>query len=160
MALTAQITTSIVASLTGAPDVGAVSQEISDKLRLTLTSGTGANQANNIFTDDFSIVGAGTQTYDLAGALTNGIGGTAIFTAIKMIAIKNNGTTALTYGGGSASFLGFLGDATDEIVVPAGGFIVLADPTAAGQAVTATTADLITLSGTDVSGTIYIIGES
>lgn len=145
--------------ITGTPDLGESKHSISEQIAIAFADGVGANQAKNHFADSFSIVGAGTQTYDLAGSLTNGIG-TVVFTAIKAIVIKNTGTAAITYGGGSTPFLGFLGDATDEIVVPAGGCVVLVDPTAAGQAVTAATGDLITLTGTDVAGQIIVIGET
>lgn len=160
MGFRAKVSVGVSAAVSGTPDVGSARHVIDEVFDLSFGDGTGANQAKNVYSDDFSIVGAGTQTYDLAGALANGLGQTLTFTAIKAIVIKNTGTAPLNYGGGSTPFLGFLGDATDKIVIPAGGLVVLADPTAAGQVVTAGTGDLVTLGGTDAAGTIIIVGEA
>lgn len=160
MALTANIKTRVAGTLTGSPDVGTASFSFNELFETALTNGTGANQANNVFVDKFTISGAGTQTYDLAGGVTSALGTTLTFTAIKALVLKNTGTATLTYGGGSSPFLGWLGDASDEINIPAGGAFVLIDPTAAGQTVTASTGDLITIGATDGAGTIIIIGEA
>lgn len=157
---TGKITVSVAASLVPAPDVGTVEAKIAEVFGNAFTDGTGANQAKQIFADKFTITGAGTQTYDLAGSLENAIGEAVVFTAIKAVILRNTGSAALTYGGGSNPFLGWLGDASDAIVIPAGGMVVLTDPTAGGQAVTAGTGDIVTIGGTDAAGTIIIIGET
>lgn len=160
MTLKANIAVLVTATMSAEPDVGSAVARISETFSKTFSHGSGADQANNVFADDFSITGASTQTYDLAGGLTNSLGQALTFTAIKALIIVNTGAAALTYGGGGAPFLGWLGDATDEITIPAGGLLVLTDPTAAGQPVTAATGDLITIGGTDAAGTIIIIGEA
>lgn len=160
MALSANIKTRVAGTQVGTPDLGTASFSFNELFETALTNGTGANQANNVFVDKFTITGAGTQTYDLAGGVSSPLGGVLTFTAIKAIILKNTGAAPLTYGGGSSPFLGFLGDASDEIIIPAGGLLVLTDPTAAGQTVTASTGDLITIGATDGAGTIIIIGEA
>jgi len=160
MGLTAKIALAISATLAGAPDVGSASYSISEKFETLLRDGTGANQAKNVFADDFAVVGAGTQTYDVAGGVVNGLGATVTFTAIKAIIIKNTGAAAITFGGGSNPLGAFFANAADQNVIPAGGLVALVDPTAAGQPVTAGTGDIITLAGTDFSGTIIVIGET
>lgn len=160
MALAGKIEAILDIVLSGSPDSGTAKHTVNESVRIDLTDGIGANQANNIFADDFTISGAGTQTYDLAGGITNALGSTLTFTAIKAILIENTGAAALTYGGGANPFLGFVGGATHTISIPVGGSLLLTDPSAAGQAVTAGTGDTITLSGTDAAGSIWIIGEA
>jgi hypothetical protein len=153
------ITVGVSALLTGAPDVGSARHTVSESFAKSFTDGTGASQAKNMYVDDFTIVGAGTQTYDLAGALTNGLGA-VVFTAVKAIIIENTGTGNLVYGNGSNPLLAFVGGAAHTIAIPAGGMVCMVDPTAAGQPITAGTGDILTLTGTDCAGTIIIIGET
>lgn len=160
MTLKANLAVLLTATLSAAPDVGSAVARINETFSKTFLNGTGVDQATSIFADDFSISGAGTQTYDLAGGVANALGQAASFAAVKALIIVNTGTAPLTYGGGSNPFLGWLGDASDEIAIPVGGLIVLTDPTAAGQAVTPGTGDIITISGTNAAGTIIIIGEA
>jgi hypothetical protein len=158
--LAATISLAVKAKLTGAPDVGSAVAAISELFEKAFTNGTALDQANNIYADDFTIVGAGSQTYDLAGALTNALGEACVFAAIKAIIIVNTGAAELTYGNGTNPFLGFVGAAAHTIRIPVGGFICLVDPTAAGQAVVAATGDIIKIAATDGAGTIIIVGET
>jgi len=160
MTLKANIAVLLTATLSAAPDVGSAVARISETFSKTFQNGSGADQATNLFADEFAISGAGTRTYDLAGGVTNALGQALTFTAVKALIIVNTSAAALTYGGGSTPFLGFLGDATDEITIPPGGMLVLTDPTASGQPVTPGTGDLITIGGTNAAGTIFIIGEA
>lgn len=158
MALSGKIEAIVDMVLSGSPDSGTVKHTVNESIRLDFTNGTGEDQANNLFADDFS--GVASQTYDLAGGVTNAIGSTLTFTAIKAIVVENTGSSEITYGGGANPFLGFIGAAAHTIKIPAGGMLVLVDPTAAGQAVTAGTGDTITLAGTSISGSVWIIGEA
>ncbi|MGC4252434.1 MAG: hypothetical protein QM605_13490 [Sphingobium sp.] len=160
MTLKSNVSVLVTATLAAAPEVGVAAARIQETFSRSFANGVGAGQANNIFADEFSISGAGTQTYDLAGGIANALGQVLTFTAIKALVLVNTGTAALTYGGGSNPFLGWLGDASDEIVIPAGGMLTLTDPTAEGQAVTPSTGDIITIGGTNAAGTIIIIGEA
>lgn len=158
MTLSATIKTDIVATLAGSPDIGSASHTIDEKLRFAFTEGTGLEQATDIFSDAFT--GQATQTYDLAGGVVNALGQTLTFAAIKAIIVKNTGTSEITYGGGASPFLGFIGAAAHTLKIPAGGMLVLVDPTAAGQAVVAGTGDVLTLTGTAISGSVWVIGEA
>ena len=159
MSLRATLALTVEARLTSAPDVGAAKYDINETFKNVLSNGTGLNQANNTFADDFTIVGAGAQTYDLAGALTNPLG-TVIFTAIKALLIVNTGTSPLVYGGGTNPLAAFMGAGTHTVTIAPGGMMLLVDPTAAGQPVTAATGDILRIAGTDAAGTIIIFGES
>lgn len=160
MTLRATLALNVDAHLISELDVGVAKYDISEIFRQVFSNGTGANQANNVFTDDFAIAGAGSQTYDLAGSLVNALGQVLTFSAIKAIIIKNTGATPITYGGGSNPLAAFMGAGTHTITVPAGGLVVLIDPTAAGQSVTGSTGDILRLAGTDAAGTIIIFGEA
>lgn len=160
MPLNAKLSLSIHSDLSGTPDRGSAVHSVVEKITASFANGTGANQANNMFVDDFTISGAGAQTYDLAGGLTNGIGVALTFTALKALIVRNSGTAELSMGGGSNPFLGWLGASGDLVKIPAGGLLLLTDPTAAGQGVTAGTGDILRLSGTDAAGSVWIIGEA
>lgn len=161
MTFRAKVTIGVDARTTGAPDVGSAISTIAEAFEFAFTDGVGDNQAKQIVSDDFTISGGVAQTYDLAGSLLNGLGQAVVFTVIKGIILINTGSTTLTYGGGSNPFLGFLADASDIINIPAGGALVLIDPTAAGQTVTASTGDIVTIDTAAAgSGTIMFIGET
>jgi hypothetical protein len=161
MAFSARITLTIEGRTTGAPDVGAALATVNETFDFPFGDGTGEDQAKQVYVDDFTITGGTAQTYDLAGSLTNALGGAVVFTAIKAMVIVNTSTTELTYSGGVGTFAGFLGNVADTILIPAGGFVAFGDPTAAGQAVTASSADIVSIDAAAAgAGTIIIIGET
>ncbi|QUT07918.1 hypothetical protein KFK14_11315 [Sphingobium phenoxybenzoativorans] len=160
MTLRATLALKVDAQLASALDIGSAEYKIDELFRQVLSNGVGLNQANNCFTDNFAIVGAGNQSYDVAGGLTNALGQALTFTAIKAILVKNTGTAPLTIGAGSNPLAAFMGAGTHTIIIPPGGLILLIDPTAAGQAVVPSTGDVLRIAGTDAAGTIMIFGEA
>ena len=167
MAFRATIIASIIGYLTGAPDVGDAKYTFDDSSEIRLALGTGADQANAVYADDFSIPSGGTLSIDLAGGVTSALGQVYTFTAIKAIKVEaDDGNTLNIVVGGAASnaFVGPFADATDKIAVKPGGVALLADPSAAGWAVTPATGDILLLansgSGSAVDGRIIIIGEA
>lgn len=110
---------------------------------IELTTGAGANQANEYFSDRRTLADSATEDLDLAGSLTNGLGVTVALARVKFIYIKNRSTTQVLSVGGAASnqFINWVGDATDVIKIRPGGFLLLVAPDATGYAVTASTGD-------------------
>lgn len=130
------------------------------------TNGTGANQANEMFTDQRTIAASSNEELDLAGSLTNAFGDTITFTSVKAIIVKAAaGNTNDVQVGGAASngFASFLGDASDIVVLKPGSVFCITNPNATGYAVTASTGDLLKIanssSGSTVTYDIIIIGE-
>jgi hypothetical protein len=166
MGFNARIVASIIGALSGAPDVGSVRYNFEQEAKVDLALGTGLRQANHVFTDERVLAASASETLDLAGGLTDALGATLTFTAIKAILIQADDANVnnVVVGGGSNPFRGWFADATDKLSIPPGGFILLTDPTAAGQTVTAATGDLLLVansgSGTGVTYTITIIGEA
>lgn len=131
---------------------------------LAIGSGTGAGQCNLAFWDHRTIAGSGTDDIDLAGALTDPLGGTGVFTKVKGIYIKAKSTNGgnLVIGGDAAPFLGPFADATDKINLAAGD-VFLVTKLGTGWTVTATTADILQIVNSDAGSAEYdiaIIGLS
>lgn len=127
--------------------------------------GTAADQAQIIFHDRRTLGASTSENLDLAGALTHPLGGVITFTAIKAIIVKaaaaNTGN--LRVGATVANaFQGPFGAAAVGNLVTPDGWLVLMDPSAAGWAVVAGTADLLKVENlVAASGTydIIIVGE-
>lgn len=122
----------------------------------TFLDATGALGAPKVFSDNRTL-NTSTENIDLSGALATGLGTAVVFTKVRLLAIRWNGAGTLTASGagtnGASAVLG-------NQVVGQGGVILVVDPTVAGRAVTAATADLIAITTTG-SGTydILVAGE-
>ena len=167
MALTATLAASIKALLTGTADMGTPQQDFIEAFSVALTNGTGADQANNVFADQRSIGAASSESLDLAGGLTNALGATLTFTAIKAImiqALATNGGNITVGGAASNAFVGPFGDVSDTIVLGPGDMVMLTRRSAAGMAVTAGTGDLLKVANSDGADAglyrIILIGEA
>jgi hypothetical protein len=146
-------------------DIGTVQHNVSYTNTNTWSNGTGANQANMIWTDTRTINASSSEDLDLAGGLTNGFGNTVTFTKIKGIMIKaasGNTNNVLVGGDATSTFLTWVSAEADQIIVRPGGIFYLEAPDSTAYAVTATTGDLLHIenssSGTSVSYDIILIG--
>lgn len=167
MALTSRITADLSARATSALDLVTGSAPLSKTVQLDLASGTGANQADLVFSDQRTIAASGTDSLDLAGTLTDAFGATVSFARVKAIMItaaSGNTNDVLVGGAASNTFLNWVSDATDVVVVKPGGLFLLAAPDATAYAVTASTGDILQVanssSGTSVTYDVVIIGAS
>lgn len=168
MALKTSILARLSATLTSALDLVTASAPLTRDLSFDWTSGTGANQADKVFSDSRTISASSSEDLDLAGSLVDALGATITFAKIKAILIEaDTGNTNDVVLGGAASnqFVGPFGSATHTIKVPPGGVFLLAAPKAAGLgSVTAGTGDLLKVanssSGSSVTYRITIIGTS
>ncbi len=150
----------ILDELTQKSDLGIVAA-------FNFTSGTGASQVLEQFSDDRQIAASGTDDIDLAGGITSDVAGTTItFTTVKLILVRANSanTNDVLMGGAAATvFVNWVSDATDVVVIEPGGVFLLYTPSAAGYAVGAGASDLLRFTnsagGTTVNYKIYILGE-
>ncbi len=165
MSLTTKISLQVSAILASALDLVTSSAPLKLDQSYTLTSGTGANQASNVFSDTRTLAASGSESLDLAGVLTNAFGAVLTFTKIKAIIITAEATNTndVVVGGAAVNaFASMFGAATDKIKVRPGGAFAIVAPDVNGFAVTAGTGDLLQIAnsgaGTGVTYDIIIIG--
>lgn len=132
---------------------------------ISLGSGTGANQADRLFTDRRTLAASASENLDLAGTLADAFGATLTFAKLKAVVIvaaaANTNNVNVTREGTSGVPV-FLA-AGDGIPVLPGGMFVWVAP-GAGVTVTAGTGDLLAVAnsgaGTSVTYDVYLLGTS
>jgi hypothetical protein len=168
MALRTEIYARIRARLTGSADFGTPRFEMESGATLahTFEDGTANGQADTIFADQRTLAASASESLDLAGALTDPLGGAAVFAEVAAIEIRaaaGNTNNVVVGGAASNAFVGPFGAADNTIAVPPGGVLVLSHP-GAGWPVTAGTGDLLQIAnsgaGSPVTYDVVIIGRS
>lgn len=146
MSLATKITIDLLATLTASLDFSVSRNPLAVSPRIEWADGAGLNQANRVFQDRYTIAGGGDQQLDLT-ALTDPFGAALSFARLKAIYIKNRSVTAgdnLQLGGTvTAGITSLFVAANDGIIVGPDGVVLLVNPSLAGWAVTATTADIL-----------------
>ena len=164
LAVTTNLTLNLAATGTNSIDLETLRTVLAYSANKALASGTGANQANVLWSDQRTLVASATEDLDLAGVLIDAFGKTVTFTKVKMIlffaaaANTNNVNVTRPAAAGVPLFLA----AEDGIGIRPGGLLLISQPDNTGVAVTATTGDLITITnsagGTSVVYDVIIIG--
>lgn len=165
--LSTKIYAAVTARLTGSDDLGTLEYNMTmGSLFKSLTSGTGANQANVIFTDERTVADSASDNIDLAGGLDNPFGDVITFDAVKLIYIKASATNTddIILGGAmSYAFQGPLGDTDQTVAIAPGGVFLVAAPVD-GWPVSPGTGDILTIlnaSGDDpATYDIVLVGVS
>jgi hypothetical protein len=120
----------------------------SDASPSAFSDGTGNNQAQKLYeAKSQSIAASGTASIDLYGTLTDIFGATLNLTAVKGIYIEadsSNGADIKIGPPASNGFLGPFGAASQTVAIKPGGKAMFLAPLT-GWAVTASTADLLTV---------------
>ncbi len=159
------LTASIEGTVSTDGDFGSPQQNLVAKTLLNFVTGTGAGQADLVFSDQRTLASNANESLDLNGALTDVFGGAVNF--VKVVAILIKAATAnannLIVGGAAANgFYPMFGAATDTIKLPPGAGVLLFND--AGYAVTAATADLLKIAnsaaGSTVTYDVILIGRS
>lgn len=165
MGLSTVIDGAIAYALTGPADLGEASNRYAGWSKVELQSGTGSQQADRVYAKTITLAASATQNLDLSGALTDPIGGSAVFVKVKALAVRARAanTNGVIVGNVTNGFVGPFGAAAHQVTVPPGGMFLVCAPDA-GWAVTAGTADLLRVAnsgaGTDVTLDIVIVGTS
>lgn len=134
---------------------------------IALANGTGTGQVNRAYIANRTLSAAGTEDLDVNGTALVDVNGDAVaLDNVKLIWVENtspNGTGSINLMNAAANGVGngatgFVTAAGDKWNIPAGGCGLWYSPT--GFAVTAATADLITVAapGTAATYTIVILG--
>lgn len=167
MSLSVDITAKVRASHISSLDLGSAELPLAVSAAISLTSGTGLNQADRLWSDTRTLTASSTEDLDLAGVLTDVFGATQTLARVKLIYVKaalGNTNNVVVGGAASNGLLNWVADATDKVNVRPGGVLLLAAPDATAYAVTATTGDLLRVgnssSGTSVTYDIVIVGSS
>lgn len=163
--LTATIKAGLTAVHSSVLDLGTVEFEPTVGKTIPLASGTGADQADQLWTDQRTIAASGTDDLDLAGSLVNALGATVTFARIRAIyveALATNTNNVVIGAAASNQFVGPFGASTHTISVKPGGVTLMANRDATGWAVTASTGDLLRIANsggtTGVTYNIAIVG--
>ena len=166
MSLTSSLTVKVLPDLVGTLDLANAKNDLDYQKSVTLATGTGLGQADQIFHDQRTLAASATENLDLAGVLTDPLGTTLTFARIKALMVfalaANTNNVELTRPATNGALI-FIA-AGDGISIEPGACFAWATPTAAGVVVTAATADLITLTNsagsTAVTYDVVIIGAS
>lgn len=164
----AMLAVSAFGELTSSLDLGSGRATQSLSRSVSLASGTGAGQADRLFSDRRTLAASATEDLDLAGVLLDAFGSTITFARVKglVIAAAAGNSNNVVVGNASSNAWATLLGATHTLTLRPGAFVAVgtgaADAT--GYAVTASTGDLLKVAnsgaGSSVTYDIHIIGCS
>ncbi len=111
----------------------------------SIANGTGADMANNTWSDTRTISASSSDSLDLSGVLVNAFGTTLAFTKIKgfIIYAYAANTNNVLVGGDANGLAGWVGNVNDIVVVRPGGCLAIMANVATAYAVTASTGDIL-----------------
>lgn len=160
MPLTSEIKLRIAAVLSTALDMVTASAPLDVETAIRLESGTGADAADRIFSDERTLGGSAFEDLDLAGVLVDALGATLTFARIRAIIVVNLATganQAIIGAAATNAFVGPFGAATHTAAVRAGGLAAFVCRDATGWPVTAATADLLRITNSTTGSLTYRI---
>ena len=153
-----KISTGTVQTL--ALDLGNVEYNPKSDYNQAWANGTGADQINQVFADTRTLGATTSEELDMSGALTDALGNSITFTAIKSITVmadSANGGNIEVGGAAANGFNSWVGAVGDLVIIPSGGAFSIVAPDATGFAVTLGTADLLKINNTDAASGSYTI---
>ena len=167
----ASLSFSVKGTLTNSLDLLTVTAPLLKSGSVNWANGTGANQADKMWTDTRTLTASSTEDLDLAGsALIDPFGSAVVFvevTGLIVVAAAGNTNNVLVGAnvvGGWATLIGPTGASGGVITVRPGGFFAAGSTDATGFAVTPSTGDLLHIANsagsTSVTYDIVIIGRS
>jgi hypothetical protein len=166
MSVIADVKASIRGKLSRSSDLAQPAAPFALEAALQLAAGTGPGQADLVYADRGQLAASASVSLDLAGALAGPFGTAVVLAEVRAIMIKaaaGNTNNVVVGGAGSNPFVGPFADATDKLVIPPGGCVLLTAPSA-GWTVTAGTGDILLIansgSGTAVDYEIAVVGSS
>lgn len=165
MPLSSSLKVGFRGTYTSALDLGTVSYPFDVSAAITLDNGTGANQADKVWSDTRTVTTGATDSIDVAGSLTDAFGATFTLARVKVIYIKasSSNTTDLQLARPASNGVPLFSAVSDAIVIKPGGVFLWATGDATAIPVTAATADLISVingAGASAVYDIVIVGAS
>jgi len=155
MALSAQISVSVLVHESSSDSLSAALRVTPATYATTLANGTGAGQAQIAYSETGTIPDGDEATFPF-GSLSDDRGSVAL-TAIKTIYVKNTGSVDLVVSGNLAWSTAPLG----QVQVAAGGVLAMANTTAAGWTSSQASAALVISNAYQTQGAyeLVLIGE-
>ena len=167
MALTGYININVGLTETKTGDLGTASFPANKTYTWTLAaSGTGANQADLLFTDSRSVNAGANEDLDVNAILASAFGTTVTMVKLKALFVTAGATNTvnLTVGRGATTGVPWVSAVSSGVVVRPGGVLCWAAPDLAGIGVVAATADVINVAAGAGSGAqsydVVIVGTS
>lgn len=168
MALSTEISLSVLATLSKTVDLGNPSQALNYSKKVTLGSGTGAGNADVLWNDTRTITASSNEDLDLVGSLTDPLGTTVSQARIKglIVSAATANTNNVVLGAAAATqWAALLGTTGTVQVRPGTTFAVFAGVAdATGYVCAAGSTDLFRVAnggaGTSVTYDIIVIGVS
>lgn len=161
------IAVAVRATLESSLDLQSRSAILSQSRGFSLDDGTGAGQADKVWSDTRTINASSNEDLDLAGVLTDAFGAALTFAKVKIVVVAAaaGNTNNVVIGNAAATqFVGWFGAAAHTVAVPPGGVFCICRSDATGWAVGAGATDLLRIAnsgaGTSVTYDIVIIGTS
>ena len=134
---------------------------------VALANGTGANQADRVWSRRSTLAASASETWDLNGVLTDTFGNAVNFVKIKglfLYAASGNTNNVVLGNAAANAWVGPFGAATHTIATAPDGYLQFIAPGLAGWAVTAGTADQLKVAnsgaGTSVTYDLVLVGTS
>lgn len=166
MALVSDLLLRALLTETSALDLVTTRAPVEFTHRLQLATGTGADQADVMFTDTRTLAASATEDLDLKGSLLTPLG--AAFTPAKLKAVivtaASGNTNNVLVSRPASNGVPWLSAAGDQVIVRPGGVLFWACVDSTAIAVTASTGDLITFTnsgaGTSVTYSVILVGTS
>ncbi len=146
--------------LTKTADLEAPASPINIQINSNLTSGTGANQADQQYSDSITLAASGSTEIDLYGSLTNQFGDTINFSKVRMMIFESDAdnTAVLEIGGSASNAFESWTNVGGKITLRPGGVFYLSATDATGFVVTSTADKLkITNLSASVSASFNVI---
>ena len=112
-----------------------------------LAHGTGANQATTLWQDDRTLGVSTSEDLDLNASLTDAFGNSVTCTKLKALIVKADSanTNNVLVGGVNTTITSIFSDTTDQAIVRPGGLFLFTAPDSTGAALTAGSADVLTV---------------
>lgn len=145
MSVTGQISVAVDLKDQRASDSESASITIARAIAQALVDGAGAGAVNAIWQDTLPLTDGGTVSPDLAPTAASGVSGAVTFARIKVVVVyaPTTNTTNITLSKHASNCPLIATTAAALAPLKPGGFFVFCDPSAAGIAVTATSADIL-----------------
>jgi hypothetical protein len=166
MPLTSRVSIELAALLTGSGDFGPPSSSPRFARQIDLATGTGAGQADRIWTDKRTLAASANEDLDLTGSLTDALGASLALARVKVLYVEASAANANNVVVGAAASNAWAGllNAAGTVTLRPGEFFLAATRDATAHAVTAGTGDLLRIAnsgaGTPVTYDIAVIGAS
>ena len=161
MPLNAQITLSIIAHESTVGDISRQMRVTPVTYALSLSNGTGANQAQVAWSDSRTVDPDSDDFPAQSGFVFADDRGTVTFSAVKSVYVKNTGSGNIIWYGDSWPAGPQQASATDAtgVIIKPGGVVFVADPSAGGWATTSSLIGIGNQTGSTQTYDIVVIGE-